>query len=71
MRGTGSADAGPDAGLIGLGVSVGVVAIAGVVVAILFATQPAEDPGYSGSLGRVTSDANQPYMGTLASWDAL
>ena len=71
MQGTAPAHAGPDAGLIGLGVSVGVIAIAGVVVAILFATQPAEDPGYSGSLGRVTSDASQPYMGTLASWDAL
>ena len=68
---TSEGDTGPDAGLIGLGVSVGVIAIAGVVVAILFATQPSEDPGYSGSLGRVTSDANQPYMGTLASWDAL
>lgn len=64
-------DDGPDVGLIGLGVSLGVVVVAGVVVAIIFATQPSEDPGYTGSLGRITSDANQPYMGTLASWDAL
>ena len=60
-----------DVGMIGLGVAVGVVVVAGIVVAIVFAAQPSEDPGYTGSLGRVTSDVNQPFMGTLATWDAF